>query len=110
MSEIDELKFRIQDLERDIKTARELDRIDRACCERVLTELSGIGVCTPEETYGSNTSWAIDDLLRAVKDKHQEILRLQFAIKSASNKLNESAAPFDEGCSILIDALKCPPN
>jgi hypothetical protein len=41
---------------------------ERQDCIKALKALSGAGICTPAETYGTNTSWAISDLCRAVKE------------------------------------------
>src|SRR6266571_4821968 len=75
------------------KAAEELARLrahfnagqdcERRDCEKALVALAGAGVCTPAETYGVNTSWAISDLCRGIttlaaelareRERHQEL-------------------------------------
>jgi len=40
---------------------------ERRDCEKALIALSEAGICTPVEGYGTNSSWAISDLCRAIK-------------------------------------------
>ena len=39
---------------------------------RIMEALAGAHICTPEETYGTNTGWAISDLIRAFKQVIRE--------------------------------------
>ena len=57
---------------------------ERRDATRIMEALAGAHVCTPEETYGSNTSWAISDLIRAFKSqpKIEEIQRLYLLVES----------------------------
>ena len=50
-------------LEAQIGAATAMERND---CEKALLALSGAGYPTPQEGYGSNSSWAISDLCRCV--------------------------------------------
>ncbi len=50
---------------------------ERKDCERALAALSGAGICTPEETYGTNSSWAIADLCRGIDTQAKRIAELE---------------------------------
>lgn len=45
----------------------------KKACDKILTELSGLGICTPEETYGADIHWAIRDLLFALREAQEAI-------------------------------------
>jgi DNA repair exonuclease SbcCD ATPase subunit len=71
----------IRDLQAEnerLKSQREVSiEGEKKDCERAMVALAGCGICTPQETYGINTSWAISDLIRAVKEQRQERERLK---------------------------------
>lgn len=47
--------------------------VEKGDCGKALGALAGAHICTPEETYGFNTSWAISDLCRAVTKQYEEL-------------------------------------
>lgn len=62
----EELKRQKEVFRAQINAAAETERKD---CERVLLALAGIGYPTPAEGYGTNSSWAISDAVRAIKER-----------------------------------------
>ena len=50
---------------------------DAETCQDGLALLAGVGVCTPEEGYGSNIQWLMSDLKSAFRERDAEIKRLK---------------------------------
>ncbi len=50
---------------------------DAETCQDGLALLAGVGVCTPEEGYGSNIQWLMSDLKSAFRERDAEIERLK---------------------------------
>lgn len=51
---------------------------EREDCSRALLALASAHICTPAEGYGSNSSWAISDLCRAVSELTAQVQELQW--------------------------------
>lgn len=61
---------------------------ERKDCIEALTALAGANVATPAKGYGTNVSWAISDLCRAVKDLHGRLIRAEAALESKEGGAN----------------------
>lgn len=57
-----------QALAREKEQSKASTEAERRDCEKALLALAGAHYPTPVETYGTNSSWAISDLCRAVKE------------------------------------------
>jgi hypothetical protein len=63
-----ELEFRKRDAEIAEAQRSAGEECERNDCKKALLELAGAGYPTPAEGYGTNSSWAISDLCRCVRD------------------------------------------
>jgi hypothetical protein len=78
----DEIRFKRADglyqklLEEHAKTLEDFGKD----ATKALVALSGAGICTPEETYGVNSSWTVSDLCRAVTSLSSSLAALKAAM------------------------------
>lgn len=61
---------------------------ERKDCIEALLALSGAHIATPAEGYGTNVSWAISDLCRAVKELRGQLIRAEVALESKEGGAN----------------------
>lgn len=69
LQKIAELEGQAERLNQHMDAGVECERRD---CSKALLAMAAVGICTPEEGYGTNSSWAISDLCRAV-EKPREV-------------------------------------
>jgi predicted nucleic acid-binding Zn-ribbon protein len=105
-----EEQLRLRNLQREASVETE-----RKDCIRALTALSAAGVCTPEETYGTNSSWAIGDLCKALTAAQARITELEKALQNLDDAVmregierteDEGNHRSGEKFIALMDALK----
>ena len=93
-----EEQLRLRNLQREASVETE-----RKDCIRALTALSAAGVCTPEETYGTNSSWAIGDLCKALAAAQTRIAELEKAVTTYKHR-HESGGPLSK---LREDSCQC---
>lgn len=60
---------------------------ERRDATRIMEALASERFCTPEETYGNNSSWAILDLIRAVKEQGSELMKARTETQLAVQRI-----------------------
>lgn len=65
-----------------VAAANEYDARRQDLCVFVLTQLSALGITTPEETYGHDIDWAVKDAINALRGKCKSIRELSRALSN----------------------------
>lgn len=92
-NELANAKLQISIMQSNQMAAIECEKIDAS---KALVALSDAGYPTPEETYGSNTSWAISDLCRALAAAKQRIAELEAALGMVYEKWENGVSCYED--------------